>query len=334
MLLTRGGTGLLDLTELNDTRRDQALDRLELILDQYESPIDDVQNEALAQAVVFCTNEWGSYRAGIEQLARRKETAPVDDMLAGEMAALCLREEAEEPGTLIRLARLRRRKVSRADAERAAIIARYGSPEAAINPSPVESMFVDAAAHLADPDLGAVMGEGASAAAGNDPWAPLAGWSVPWHGLPTALAEAVGAACPLPTTVADARAEALSWEERVREREVLADGPGKAALPTACAARHRLVEDAWRRDLPVRDAAEFEARLDYWATHGGDDGTGYAVLRQDWRRLGGFQGAVTAGESTKEKARQLREQHPGWSLARIGQELGISRQAVHKHLRG
>lgn len=325
--------GLLDLTETDEVGRGQALDRLENILTQYESDVDEVQDDALKRAISLCVDQWGSYCAGIEQLARRKETVPAEDMLAGELEALCLREEAEEPGTLIRLARMRRSKVSRAGAERAAIIARYGSLEVALRPSPVETMFVDAAAHLADPDLGAMMGEGAPEAV-NDPWAPLAGWSVPWHDLPPALAEAVSAACPLPATVADARAEALSWEERLHELELLADNRGKAVLPTACAARHRLVEDAWRRDLPVRDPAEFEARLDYWATHGGDDGTGYAVLRQDWLRLGGFLMPVSTGESTKEKARRLREEHPGWSLARIGKELGISRQAVHKHLRG
>lgn len=324
---------LLDLMESGEDLREKALDRLEGILALYDSETDDVQDEALGRAISLCNKEWGSYRAGLERLAERKESGTLADPVAAEMMALRLREEAEDPGAMIRTARARRAAASEMDAERAAIIARYGSLVAAVNPSPIETMFVTAAAHLADSECSLAEGEGASTAPVDDPWAPLAGWSVPWHAIPAALAEAVTSACPLPATVGDARAEALTWEERKRERELLADGPGKAALPTACAARHRLVEDAWRRDLPVRTAAEFEARLDYWASRGGDDGTGYGVLLHDLRLLGNLlpHGGT---ESTKDKARRLKAENPGWSLAMIGKELGISRQAVHKHLRG
>lgn len=323
---------LLDLMQAGEDLRDKALDRLESIVAQYSSSDDDVQDEALARAISLCGKEWGSYKAGLEALIRRREarSSSTDDSLAAEMEVLRLREEAEDPGALIRIARTRRELGGRGNTERAMIVARYGSLEAAVSLTPVETMFVSAACHLADSDPMAADGEGIAAA--DDPWATLAGWSVPWHEIPAALALVVTAVCPLPTSVADARAEALSWEERKREREILADGPGKAVLPTACAVRHRMVEDAWRRDLPVRDAAEFEARLDYWASRGGDDGTGYGVLLLDWRRLGGM-ALPSSGERTKEKARRLRAEHPDWSLARIGKELGISRQAVHKHLK-
>lgn len=325
---------LLDLMGAGEDLREKALDRLEGILTQYSSEDDDVQDEALARAISLCGKEWGSYRAGLEELAKRMETAAIDDPLAAEMEALRLREEAEDPGAMIRAVRARRTLAGRMDAERAAIIARYGSLQAAIDPSPIETMFVVVAKHLAEADPSIAGEDEASTDPADDPWAPLAGWSVPWHDIPPALADAVIAACPLPSTVGDARAEALTWEERKRERELLADGPGKAALPTACAARHRLVEDSWRRDLPVRSPAEFEARLDYWASRGGDDGAGYGILLLDWRRLGGLLVPAAAGESTKEKARRLKAENPAWSLARIGKELGISRQAVHKHLKG
>jgi hypothetical protein len=325
---------LLDLMASGEDLREKALDRLEGILAQYDSDDDDVQDEALARAITLCGKEWGGYRAGLEELARRKETSGGEDPIAAEMEALRLREEGEDPGAMIRAVRARRALAGQMDAERAAIVSRYGSLEAAVNPSPIETMFVAAAAHLADaePALADETGD-APAASIDDPWAPLAGWSVPWHDIPPVLAEVVTAACPLPSTIGDARAEALTWEERKRERELLADGPGKAALPTACAARHRLVEDAWARNLPVRSAADFEARLDYWASRAGDDGTGYAVLMMDWRRLGGLLVPAAGGESTKEKARRLKAENPSWSLARIGKELGISRQAVHKHLK-
>lgn len=323
---------LLDLMGTGKAQREKALDRLEGIVAQYDSEDEDVQDEALARAITLCGKEWGSYRAGLEELAKRKETAQTGDPLSAEMEALRLREEAEEPGTLIRSARGRHSAAYRMDAERMSIIAHYGSLEAAVSPSPIETMFVTAAAHLADADPSDPEGNEAPPPCG-DPWASLAGWSVPWHDVPPALADAVTTACPLPATVGDARAEALAWEGRKREREVLAESPGKAVLPTACAARHRLVEDAWRRDLSVRSPAEFEARLDYWASRGGDDGTGYGVLLLDWRRLGNL-AAPAGGESTKDKVRRLRAGNPTWSLARIGKELGISRQAVHKHLKG
>lgn len=315
---------LLDLMESGEVLREKALDRLEGILVQYASENEDVQDEALARAITLCGKQWGSYKAGLEELARRKETQAAADPLAAEMEALRLREEADDPGAMIRAARTRRALVGRMGAEKAAVIARYGSLEAATSPSPIETMFVAAASHLADETM---------ADEEPDPWGPLAGWSVPWHDIPPALADAVRAACPLPLSVSDARAEALTWEQRRREREILAEGPGKASLPTACAARHKLVEDAWRRDLPVRNPAEFEARLDYWASRGGDDGVGYGILLLDWRRLGGLAQPAVAVENTKEKARRLRTEHPDWSLARIGKELGISRQAVHKHLK-
>lgn len=303
----------------------RALDHLDYLVALYDSGTDEVQDEALARAISWCGSQWGSYRAGLEELARRRETAAGMDALAAEMAALRLREEAEEPGSMIRAARKRRRRMGAVETERAAVIARYGSVQAAVAPTPLEAMFVAATAHLAEADPLAPVPVA-------DPWAPLAGWVVPWHEVPDPLAQAVMAACPLPNTVDGARAEALTWEERRREREVLAYGPGKAALPTACAARHRLVEDAWRRDLPVRSTEDFEARLDYWASRGGDDGTGYGILLLDWLRLSRLQ--APAVESTKDKARRLRAENPSWSLARIGEALGISRQAVHKHLKG
>ena len=138
---------LLDLMGAGAALRDKALDRLEGIVAQYDSEDEDVQDEALARAISLCGKEWGSYRAGLEELARRKETSPAGDPLVAEMEALRLREEAEEPGSLIRAARSRRSAAGRMDAERAAVIARYGSLEAAVSPSPIETMFVAAAAH-------------------------------------------------------------------------------------------------------------------------------------------------------------------------------------------
>ena len=79
---------------------------------------------------------------------------------------------------------------------------------------------------------------------------------------------------------------------------------------------------------------DFTARLEYWAKRGGDDGSGYSILAADLDVVS--QGLTTRGpiQSTKDRARQIKGANPDWSLARIGKELGISRQAVHKHLKG
>lgn len=313
---------LLDLMTKGADPQEKAFERLEGIVALYDSEDEAVQDEALARAITFCGKEWGSYKAGLQALARRREEES-GEQLDGLLAAMHLREEADEPGTLIRLARERRSQHGRMSAEKAAVIARYGSEDDAIDPTPLERIFVEAAEHLSDP----------AEDGGIDPWVPLAGWSLHWHDLPDALRQVVSNALPLPATILDARAEALSWEERKRELALLTDGPGQAVLSTACAARHRIVEDLWRKDLPARNAADLDARLEFWATRGGDDRAGYVVALADLRRLMDNGGLKGPGEGTKEKCRRLKADNPDWSLARIGKQLGISRQAVHKHLK-
>lgn len=313
---------LLDLMTKGADPQEKAFERLEGIVMLYESEDEEVQDEALARAITFCGKEWGSYKAGLQALAQRQEERS-GDQLDGLLAAMNLREEADEPGTLIRLARARRSSSARMSDAKAALIARYGSEAEAIGPTPLERLFVEAAAHLGDADENG----------GTDPWSPLAGWSLSWHPLPDPLRAAVSAACPLPATILDARDEALTWEGRERELALLTDGPGRAVLSTACTARHRIVEDLWRKDLPARGVADLEARLDYWAARGGDDRTGYDVALADLRRLMESGAMRVTGEGTKEKCRRIKADNPDWSLARIGKQLGISRQAVHKHLK-
>lgn len=315
---------LLNLMATEADLRDKALDRLECIIALYHADDDDVQDEALARAITLCGKEWGGYKPGLEELAQRWERRE-DDPFGGELQALRLREEAEDPGALIRVARSNRALDGQLKNARAAIVARYGSLAAAVDPTAMEYLFIEAAAHLADP-----VPESEPL---RDPWSPLAGWAVPWHEIPSTLAAAVSECCPLPENVTDARAEALIWDERKQERALLSDGPGTAALPTACAARHSVVMNLWRCGLPVRNGAELEARMDYWVSRGGDDGAGYAVLLADLRQLCSAGSFNQAGEGTKDRARRLKTQHPDWSLARIGSELGITRQAVHKHLK-
>ncbi len=314
---------LLDLMTGGDDPDERALDRLEQIVRQYEAEDPAAQDEALDRAQAFCCSHWGSYPAGLEALARRVEAR--GDPVAGALAALSWRAEGEEPGTVVGAVRRRLAEAAGGGGARAAVVARYGSEAAARAPNAQEQRFIAAAAGLAP------AGEGEA-----DPYGALDGWSLPWHELPPALAQAVAAACPLPAGVADARDEALAWLGRRQELAALGDGPGRALLPTACAARLRLVEGLWQHGLAARDAADLLARLQYWAEYGGDDGAGYAVLRRDVEALlaaGAVLAPARSGERTGDAARRLKAANPEWSLARIGGELGISRQAVHKHLR-
>jgi hypothetical protein len=312
---------LLDLMNKGVDPDQAALDRLAVILARFDADDPADQDQALARAQAYCRNHWGSYAAGMEAYARRIE-AEAEDPVAASLEALRWREEGEDPGQIIRLRR-GRRPAGAAAAARAAVIARYGSEAAARTPTPLEQAYIDAATHLSEESS-------------FDAFAPLAGWLLPWHPLPAVLADTVSRVRPLPGSVAAARAEALAWEERRGELAALGAGPGEALLPTACAARWRVVEDLWRRGLAAADAEDLAARLEYWAGRGGDDGAGYGVVLEDFRRLmagGALAPAVARGETTREAALRLKADNPGWSLAMIGKELGISRQAVHKHLK-
>jgi hypothetical protein len=232
------------------------------------------------------------------------------------MAALRLREEADEPGHLIHLTRRRRRRSQ--PSARDAVVALYGDEALARAPTPFEQIFITAARSLADPGEDPL-----------DPFARLAGWAVPWHIPPEPLRVLVASVLPLPLSVAAARDEARLWEERRRQRACLDAGPS-AALPTACAARHRAVIDLWRADLRAVTPADLVARLEYWVEFGGDDGKGYKVLHDD---IATMSLPVAPPDGTRERIRRLKIAHPDWSLAQIGAVLGISRQAVHKHLK-
>jgi hypothetical protein len=291
----------MDLFDLmSQGREDKALDRLESMLALYESESEAEQDGALERARTFCDLEWGSYPAGLEVLAKRHAKRKGDDAEAA-MMALRLHEEGTKPGSIIRAVRLARLRELAHINERAAVIRHYGSEEAVLRPTDFEAGFIQAAA---------------SCSTMSD------------------LEHAVAATHPLPASVESARAESLRWEGRLRHMElVTSPDAGPPALPPACATRHRMVEALWRHGLPVVTVADFSARLEYWAGRGGDDGSGYGILAVDFETLAKGLSSRGAGQSTKDRARALREANPDWSLARIGKELGISRQAVHKHLK-
>lgn len=292
----------MDLFDLmSQGREDKALDRLESMLALFESGNEAEQDGALERARAFCDLEWGSYPAGLEVLAKRHANRKGDDAEAA-MLSLRLHEEGAKPGSIIRAIRLARLRELAHISERAAVIRHYGSEEAVLRPTDFEASFIQAAASCTT--------------------------------LPE-LEVAVAAAHPMPASVDAARSESLRWEGRLRHMELVSPtDSGPPALVPACAARHRMVEAVWRHGLPVVSMADFSARLEYWAGRGGDDGSGYGILAADFHTLSKSLSSRGSGHSTKDRAHALRAANPDWSLARIGKELGISRQAVHKHLKG
>jgi len=307
--------------QLTEGRGDKALDRLDAMLSLFEADSEIEQDLALERVVAYCDREWGSYAAGLDALAHRLESRSQGSVEA-VMQSLRLRQEGAEPGAMIQSIRHRRwRERGRLD-EREAVIALYGSEAAATSQTAFEMIFIAATRRLAE--------EGGE----DDPFGPLSGWQLAWHDLPDELCRAVSAAHPLPATVVAARDECLKWEERLHHLELVFDCAGAGTLPTACAARRRVVEALWRKGLRAAGLDDIVARLDYWAGRGGDDGSGYGVLRDDLAAVSVALAARAPGESTKERARRLKSDHPEWSLAKIGKALGISRQAVHKHLKG
>ena len=307
--------------QLTEGRGDKALDRLDAMLSLFEADSEIEQDLALERVVAYCDREWGSYAAGLDALAHRLESRSQGSVDA-VMQSLRLRQEGAEPGAMIQSIRQRRwRERGRLD-EREAVIALYGSEAAAGSQTAFEMIFIAATRHLVE------------AGGEDDPFGPLSGWQLAWHDLPDELCRAVSAAHPLPATVIAARDECLKWEERLHHLELVFDCVGAGTLPTACAARRRLVEALWRKGLRAAGLDDIAARLDYWAGRGGGDGSGYGVLRDDLGAVSAALAARAPGETTKEQARRLKSDHPEWSLAKIGKALGISRQAVHKHLKG
>jgi len=301
-------------------REAEALSLLDRLVDRYESEDVSAQDTAFAAAQSLCHAVWGSYQAGFEALARKIESS-ASGTVDSALRVLRVQEEVVEPGSLIRAVRLQRERTGSRNAERARVIERYGNEATARAPTALETMLIDSARALAEPG------------SEDDPYAPLSGWHLPWHEPPEPLRAAVAAALPVPTTIVAARDECRQWDQRKQDLDLMiGDAPGSVGLPTACAARHWLVERMWRQDLSATGPADLLARLEYWIERGGDDGSGYRILLAD---LNAGAGGMLRDPEGGSHARilRLKAEHPDWSLARIGQKLGISRQAVHKHLK-
>ena len=158
----------------------------------------------------------------------------------------------------------------RTEAERNAVIARYGSREAALARSDREQILHDAVADLLiplDPDL--------------DPpgrWhASLDGWDRSLlHPSQTVLAR-IERALPLPTTVRQAKDEFDYWTQRSHELEMLMGRPGDPQLDLPAICRARRVQALYERELPIRSIDDLHLRLQFSVSPEWADETGEAL---------------------------------------------------------
>jgi hypothetical protein len=159
----------------------------------------------------------------------------------------------------------------RTETERNAVIARYGSSEAALARSGREQILHDAVADLLvrhDPDM--------------DPpgrWhASLDGWdrSSLLHPSPTVMAR-IERALPLPNTVRQAKDEFDYWKQRSHELEMLLGRPGDTQLDLPAICRAQRVQALYERELPIRSISDLHLRLQFAVNPEWTDDTGEAL---------------------------------------------------------
>lgn len=144
--------------------------------------------------------------------------------------------------------------------ERDAVIARYGSDDAAQAPTERERLLADATAPL-------IRTERRTFSNGMFTVSTLDGWNGDGD-LPESVRAAVAGAYPLPSSVAEALAEHLWWEARWHDLDlVVGGGCQDFSFGHAVEARRRVLEELIERDeaLPARSAADIRARLQYIA---------------------------------------------------------------------
>jgi hypothetical protein len=166
--------------------------------------------------------------------------------------------ERKEPGYKSRKAAEQAAKKKEAAAYRKAVIAKYGSEDAAKAPNAMERAVDEAVAPFARK----VMHKFSN---GTFPCNSLDGWTGDFHNkeLPKRVEAAIRAALPLPTTIAEAKAEVDAWQERSNELAAVWEEPEHRGehLSLGCDARRHLVDDMVDHGLRAGSAADMLARL-------------------------------------------------------------------------
>lgn len=164
--------------------------------------------------------------------------------------------EEREPGYKARQAAERAERHRREEEYRASVVAKYGSVEAALAPSPPERALLAATAHLERKAW-------KEFANGRFRVDTLDGWDDPMviDEPPARVVEAVSNAYPLPQTVVEAAAEVAHWE--MREQEITAAGHYQHdyVLSLACELRRHLVRKLYESGLPAHSVDDVHARL-------------------------------------------------------------------------
>ncbi|GEM_PF-3549610 len=171
--------------------------------------------------------------------------------------------DMSNPADVERYARQERQRRAttraRRAAEREAIIARYGSEEAAAEVER-ERLLRAATAHMVK-TLRKKFSNGVFPVSSLDGWTDDIGETIP-----ETVRAAVMAAYPAPSSVAEACDEWGWWEVRWSECDlVLGDGCGDWSFDLACEARRRLITEMVEKDaiMPARTSADILARLRY-----------------------------------------------------------------------
>ena len=158
----------------------------------------------------------------------------------------------------------------RTETAREAVIARYGSRDAALARSEREQILHDAVADLlvrSDPD--------------SDPpgrWhASLGGWDRSLVHPPAAVLARIDNALPLPNTVREAKDELDDWTQRSHELEMLLGRPGDTQLDLPAICRARRVQALYERELPIRSIDDLHLRLQFSVNPEWADETGEAL---------------------------------------------------------
>jgi DNA-binding CsgD family transcriptional regulator len=151
------------------------------------------------------------------------------------------RMEEKEPGYKARCARAQAQRAQEQAAARAAVIEKYGSQDAAVAPSVMEATVDAAMAPF-------VREEMRQFSNGRFPRKTLDGWSSYGDPVPPHVGAAVRAALPLPTTLAEAKAETDAWHERERELGAIY-GPDGDWLSLGCGLRLQIVTALLYHDL-------------------------------------------------------------------------------------
>jgi hypothetical protein len=166
--------------------------------------------------------------------------------------------EKQEPGYKARMAAEQVAKKKEAAAYRKAVIAKYGSEDAAKAPNAMERAVDEAVAPFARK----VMKKFSN---GSFPCNSLDGWTGDFDKkeLPKRVEAAIRAALPMPTTIAEAKAEVDAWREREDELAAVWEEPEHRGehLSLGCVARKRLVDDMVDHGLRAGSAADMLTRF-------------------------------------------------------------------------